>query len=231
MPGKVKTCPCRHQIPIILGNSERQYSIVNEERSCCRHIYSPLDNVRTHRLQQQQQQQRSNQMLGWLNKGPQTLPECPEPRTKEEYVALAAKTLNRVLSIIDSDGWDEIPITKRSGSSNDDTRLFAKQSTDPSEGSSHLLKTTGTIACSPSALYRAISSGDVEERQKWEKDLLELRTVEGFFLQSSNILCNLRSTSLLYSSSSCFFRGHEGHSRNLHCISSSVSRSEQVQAE
>eukprot|EP01102_Stenamoeba_stenopodia_P019640 TRINITY_DN7465_c0_g4_i1.p1 TRINITY_DN7465_c0_g4~~TRINITY_DN7465_c0_g4_i1.p1 ORF type:complete len:433 (-),score=109.06 TRINITY_DN7465_c0_g4_i1:87-1385(-) len=117
-------------------------------------------------------------MLGWLNKGPQTLPECPEPKTKEEYEALANQTLKRVLDLIDGDGWDEVPITKRSDATNDDTRLFCKQPTDPSEGSSHLLKTTGTIACSPSALYRAITSGDVQERQKWEKDLLELRVVE-----------------------------------------------------
>jgi hypothetical protein len=123
---------------------------------------------------------------GWLGGGPQEPPVLPEPKTAEEYRKLCSETLEKILKLaepldddgtaladLDDGGWEEIQVT---GDRNGDTRLFSRA---PEEGQgTHLLKTTGTVACSPEALFHAVSSTDVEERRRWEKDLLEFRIVE-----------------------------------------------------
>lgn len=107
----------------------------------------------------------------------------PEPSTVEEYQKLCSETLEKILKLAEplddetlselDGGWEEIQVN---GDRNGDTRLFSKA---PEEGQgTHLLKTTGTVACTPEALFHAISSADVEERRRWEKDLLEFRIVE-----------------------------------------------------
>jgi len=116
-------------------------------------------------------------MLSWLansnNLTPQPLyyKECPSPITVEDYSNLAQKILKEILEL-ESSQWNEIPL-------NDpilgDIQLFDREIQN---SPINVVKIIGSVSCTPQELLQSHCLIDIDERRKFERDLIFLNVVQ-----------------------------------------------------
>ncbi|KAL6041075.1 hypothetical protein QOT17_025107 [Balamuthia mandrillaris] len=122
-------------------------------------------------------------MWGWKEQSnePVVLPECPSPKSKEDYQRLAEECLAKVLALekeaVEEGAWTPIPFHATYGK--DDVELLDQPPREGGDGSaSSSLRVCGSVECSPAALKRLMDSNDLKLKQNWEREMVGLDVIE-----------------------------------------------------
>eukprot|EP01120_Amphizonella_sp_Union-15-10_P009910 TRINITY_DN385_c0_g1_i1.p1 TRINITY_DN385_c0_g1~~TRINITY_DN385_c0_g1_i1.p1 ORF type:complete len:369 (-),score=71.83 TRINITY_DN385_c0_g1_i1:25-1131(-) len=111
-------------------------------------------------------------LMGWIsNKNTRTVDQlCESPTTRQEYEALAAKTLEECLQLAEGPGWSLI-----NHGYDSDVRLYDK--TEPGSPV-NFIKTEAIFEASPQEVMDLASVEDFNKRRQWEPELKHFEVVE-----------------------------------------------------